>query len=421
MRLEIGLWRIDHQPQRVVPHAMPTESRLEELIEGDPTVLGEPVLLIGRQVPTAHGKFIDLLGISGDGVLQVLELKRDRTPREVVAQALDYGSSIGTLSHDDVLEMFASYRPGVAFEEAFADRFGISPPEELNTGHRLTVVASEVDPATARIVEYLKGFDVPINVMFFRYFIDDGREYVARTWLVAESGSAEGPRKTKATALKEPWNGQDWYVSFGEYVGGRAWEDARRYGFVSAGGGRWYSHTLRSLPLGARIFVCIPNPGYVGVGEVVGEAVAFEEATLPVDGTPTKMADLPLDGVYAHDFDAEDSDEYVVPVRWIRTVPRAEAVWEKGFFANQNSACKLRNRFTLEELVKRFELGGVVGRDSLRPDSPKRDPNDGSAGVLEPGGLDITAPGSPAAFASPARAVRPPENGTGAALGNIRW
>jgi RecB family endonuclease NucS len=67
--------------------SMPLESRLEQLIEADTTILGEPVLLIGRQVPTAHGKFIDLLGVSGDGVLQVLELKRDRTPREVVAQA----------------------------------------------------------------------------------------------------------------------------------------------------------------------------------------------------------------------------------------------------------------------------------------------------------------------------------------------
>jgi hypothetical protein len=356
MPLEIGLWRIDGEPQRMTAGSLPFESRLEELIEGDPTVLGEPVLLIGRQVPTAYGKFIDLLGISGEGVLQVLELKRDRTPREVVAQALDYGSWIEKLSHDDVLAIFATYQPGVAFEEAFADRFGISPPEELNIGHRLTVVASDVDPATARIVEYLAGFQVPINVMFFRYFVDDSREYVARTWLVAEGGSLPGLSKSKSNTTKEPWNGQDWYVSFGEYVGGRAWEDARRYGFVSAGGGRWYSHTLRSLPVGARVFVCIPKSGYVAVGDVIGEAMTFEDATLSVDGSLRKMAELPLEGVYEHNFDVDDSEEYVVPVRWIRAMPRGEAVWEKGFFANQNSACKLRSRFTLDELATRFGL-----------------------------------------------------------------
>jgi hypothetical protein len=46
----------------------------------------------------------------------------------------------------------------------------------------------------------------------------------------------------------------------------------------------------------------------------------------------------------------------VVPVRWLATRPREEAVWERGMFANQNSACKLRNRFTLDELVRQFDL-----------------------------------------------------------------
>ena len=45
-----------------------------------------------------------------------------------------------------------------------------------------------------------------------------------------------------------------------------------------------------------------------------------------------------------------------VRVEWIRTVPREQAVKEKGLFANQNSACKLRNSFTLERLTERFAL-----------------------------------------------------------------
>ena len=138
MPTEIGLWRVDGEARRVVPKAMPLESKLEEIIESDPTILGDPILLVGRQVPTAFGKFVDLLGVDADGVLHVLELKRDRTPREVVAQALDYGSWVRTLSHEDVLELFASYRPGIAFETAFAEAFGVSPPEELNADHRLT-------------------------------------------------------------------------------------------------------------------------------------------------------------------------------------------------------------------------------------------------------------------------------------------
>lgn len=357
MPLEIGLWRVDGPPRRMSTTAMPLESRLEELIESDPAILGEPLLFIGRQVPTAHGKYIDLLAVDAGGGLHVLELKRDRTPRDVVAQALDYGSWVEALTHEEVLGIFENYRPEKAFEEAFSERFGVSPPEELNGEHTLTVVASEVDPATARIVEYLAGFDVPLNVLFFRYFVDGDREYLARTWLVDDARTgADTPKKS--SGRKEPWNGNDWYVSFGEESGSRSWDDARRYGFVSAGGGAWYSRTLRNLPIGARVFVCIPGSGlgYVGVGTVTGEAMRFDDAVLNVAGTDTKMADLQLEGNYRHLNDAEDNDEYVVPVEWIEAVEHSEAVWEKGFFANQNSACKLRNRFTLDGLTRRFGL-----------------------------------------------------------------
>jgi hypothetical protein len=49
--------------------------------------------------------------------------------------------------------------------------------------------------------------------------------------------------------------------------------------------------------------------------------------------------------------------EWVVPVRWFTAVPAEQAYWEKGMFANQNSACKLRQEFTLERLAQHFKLG----------------------------------------------------------------
>jgi len=45
-----------------------------------------------------------------------------------------------------------------------------------------------------------------------------------------------------------------------------------------------------------------------------------------------------------------------VPVEWIITRPRELAIQKKGLFANQNSACKLRNRFTLNTLYTEFGL-----------------------------------------------------------------
>lgn len=360
MPLEVGLWRVDgHAPVKVNASGVPLESQLERMVESDPTILGTPLLLIGRQVPTDYGKFIDLLAVDEEGTLHVLELKRDRTPREVVAQLLDYGSWVQSLTDGQVRALYGVYRPGQAIEQAWSDTFGGNPPDALNMAHRLTVVASDVDPATERIIEYLAGMTVPINVLFFRYFSDDGRAYLARTWLLDEARvSAKAEARARSVGSKEPWNEQDWYVSFGEYTGGRNWDDARKYGFVSAGGGEWFSKTVKKLPIGARVFACIPKIGYVGVGTVTGPAEPFDVASVLVDGEARALSSLPLAGTYAHPPlpDGEDAAEYVVPVSWHQSRPRESAVWAKGMFANQNSACKLRNRFTLEKLATAFNL-----------------------------------------------------------------
>jgi len=48
-----------------------------------------------------------------------------------------------------------------------------------------------------------------------------------------------------------------------------------------------------------------------------------------------------------------------VRVEWLKTVSVSEAIREKGFFGNQNSAAKPRAKrwlHTIERLKKRFEI-----------------------------------------------------------------
>nr|WP_281430418.1 hypothetical protein [Salinicola acroporae] len=63
----------------------------------DVSILNRDWLLIGRQVRTAFDKLIDLLAIDANGTVIIIELKRDKTPREVVAQTIDYASWIAGL------------------------------------------------------------------------------------------------------------------------------------------------------------------------------------------------------------------------------------------------------------------------------------------------------------------------------------
>ena len=359
MTLEVGLWRADGtELTRLSASGIPLESQLEDYIEADPALLGERLLLIGRQVPTEHGGFIDLLAVDADGVVHVIELKRDKTPRDVVAQTIDYGSWVAELGHSKVIEIFENYKPGVAFDSAFAEAFGGDAPDQLNASQVFTIVAASVDAATERIVRFLnESFEVPLNVVFFRHFQDNGASYLARTWLVSNEPETNSRSKAKAQRTREPWNGHDWYVSFGEESGCRVWEDARKYGFVSAGGGEWYSRSLRNLPIGARIFACVPKRGYVGVGKVIGDAARFSESLVTIDGNARKLAELSLAGIYQHNpmGDTDQTAEYVVPVEWEATVSTERAIWKTGMFANQNSACKLSKQFTIDTVVEALD------------------------------------------------------------------
>lgn len=355
MPTEIGLWRVGNELTPLPPAKFDLESRLEDLIVRDATTLGLDLMIVARQ-ENAFGKRIDLLAIDADSQLHVLELKRDRTPRDIVAQLLEYGAWADTLTVESIEEMYGRFSPGAeSLSAAFSERFGVPLSDELSGAkHKLIVVCSELDVSTDRIVTYLSQRGIPINAVFFRYFQDGASGILARTWFV-EPGEAD-VRATRSSRAGEPWNGVDYYVAFGE-GDSRQWEDARRYGFVSAGGGRWYSRTLQVLTPGARIWVCIPNRGYVGVGEVEESAKKVDDFTVVEGGDTRRLLELPLraTSMGMHQDDAEKA-EYVVKVKWLQTRSVDDAVWEKGMFANQNSACKLRNRFTLDTLYERFGI-----------------------------------------------------------------
>jgi Endonuclease NucS len=361
MPIEVGIWRLDGRPERITTSKIDSEARLEETLAQDVSILSPQLMLIGRQVLTAYGKFIDLLAMDTSGNLVVIELKKDRTPREVVAQLLDYASWIQTLTHEEIKVIYSDKNPGQQLEAAFDEAFGINLPEKLNQEHELIVVSSELDPSTERIIDYLaSNYGVPVNAVFFHFFKDDNREYLARTWLIEPEEAERRASKSASRKSSEPWNGKDFYVSLGEGAH-RTWADCLRYGFISGGGGKWYSQTLKMLFPGARVFVNIPKTGYVGVGIVKDPAVSVKEFNVIVDGQELPILKAPIEALSLNE-NADDPDlcEYLVRVEWIKTVSKTQAYWEKGLFAIQHTACRLTSRFTLEKLTQHFGLDELI-------------------------------------------------------------
>lgn len=356
MPIEVGVWKVNDGIKKLSFSSIESERKLEDILEKNLSILSEDLLLLGRQVKTDYGKYIDILAIDLDGNLHIIELKKDKTPREVVAQAIDYASWVQNLSHNQILEIYEEFNDK-PLEESFAEKFDTSLPDKLNETHQIIIVSSQLDNETERIISYLSSnYDVPINAIFFRYFVEGENQFITRSWLLDPKDVDEKSSNAKVRNKKETWNKQDFVVNFEERPH-RKWEDAIKYGFISAGGGIWYSRTLNQLFVGARIFCMIPKSGYVGVGTVVETVKSIKEVRFTVDQKELRIDELDLKAQnMLHDMDDPDKCEYVVKIEWKKTIPKEEAFWVKGLKANQNSAYKLRSQYTIEKVLAHFGL-----------------------------------------------------------------
>jgi hypothetical protein len=354
MPISHAVWTVGRDPREVPQGILPSEQLLEEMIIAQPRILSSEWMLIGRQVDTGYGGRLDLLAVAPDGSLVLVELKRDRTPREVVAQALDYASWVEKQESNDLAAIYSRFRPSRSLSTDFRERFGQPLDEDaLNISHQIVIVAATLDASSERIVNYLNDRGLAINVLFFQVFNHGDQQLLSRAWLIDPGEVQVHAANSGVRGEQEPWNGE-YYVSFGADRT-RIWEEAVRYGFISGGGGTWYSNSLRMLAPGDRVWVKIPGAGFVGVGRVTGTRVAAKE--FRIDERPALDV---LTGDYHRAF-LEDPEkaEYFVPIEWEKTVQTSKAVQEVGMFGNQNTVCKPvtpKWRTTVERLKQLFDL-----------------------------------------------------------------
>src|SRR5580700_1749347 len=356
MPIRQAIWKVASQPEELLGSKLASEQLLEEMIVSRPEILDSNWMLIGRQVDTGARGRLDLLAIAPDGGLVLIELKRNRTPRDVVAQALDYASWVEALRPEDVAKIYARFRDGRNLASDFQDRFKQKLEEDaLNQSHQIVVVAASLDDSTERIISYLSNRDIAINALFFEIFSFGEHQLLSRTWLL-DPTSTQVKAASAPDELKEPWNGE--FYANHEDGPTRSWNEAVQYGFISAGGRAWYSNTLKLLKPEDRIWVKAPGFGFVGVGRVTSTSKPARDFTLvkPEGEMPAHQV-LKVGSYNQEVADDPEQSEYFVAERWLDTVPISKAVNEIGMFGNQNTVCKPTTpkwRWTIERLKTYF-------------------------------------------------------------------
>lgn len=326
------VWSLDDKTP-LATSKLTGEKELEDLLYEHIEILNESWLVIGRQVRTVSGKYIDLLCMDHDGDMVVVELKKDLTPREVTAQTIDYASCVAKLSAEDIAKIYLeTSNQQETLNEAYDKKFHRQLDEEtVNTKVKMVVVAAQMDDSTERIISYLRDtYSVDINILFFNVFEHSGERLISRVWF--EDDVEETPSITKSQGK---WNGE-YYVSFGE--------DNSRLGRCPKNGvylrrrpEPWYSKTLGFLSPGDRVWVNIPHTGYVGVGIVTDTVKTAKDVVFSVNGEQKSFEQIDVRKDYLLNADDLEKAEYVVKVNWIKTVASNAAIKELGFFGNQNT------------------------------------------------------------------------------------
>jgi hypothetical protein len=204
MPTAVKIWEIAKDSLQPVTDDSFAKSYLEEHLENwvakDPDILGARVLIIARQKSILGVGRLDLLGIDQNGTLVIIELKRDSTPREAVAQALDYASWLHSEKEVQIREWAEEYLKQ-PLEEKFCDYFDTEDFPELFQKHRIVLVAPRLDASAERIITYLsEQYRVDINAVFFQYArLSEGKEILARAVLVAEETSPSAPTSKRPT------------------------------------------------------------------------------------------------------------------------------------------------------------------------------------------------------------------------------
>lgn len=203
-----GLWRIEQGgPSRLSRGSVTFEADLEKWIENDPSLLQGGLEIVGRQLNVDVGP-LDLLGMTVQGELVVIEVKRERVRRDTVTQALDYSACIDQMPYEELVAKIDAYlesRHGpdkkklVDLLEARGMRL-TDFEESRSVG--VVVVGTGHEPDLDRFIGYLQKGNIPISVVTFEVFQTPEGEKLLLRQLSEEEAIGTTPSKNKPVPLE---------------------------------------------------------------------------------------------------------------------------------------------------------------------------------------------------------------------------
>jgi hypothetical protein len=310
---------------------------LQRVLRTNIGIIAPDVLVIAEEFGEWEGsrRRIDLLGVDRRANLVVIELKRDEEGAHMELQAIRYAAMVSQMTFERAVEVFQAFLDSLGDErdarDVLLEFLGWDEPREEEFGQdvRMVLASADFSKELTTAVLWLNERDLDIQCVRLKpYDSPEGLLIDAQKLIpLPEAADYQEGVRRKAGERREARRHDTgyWFMNVGEYPKGRSWEDCRKYGFMSAGGGPKWVAAVHRLPVGTKLFAYLSRHGYVGLGEVTAAAVPYRDFVPP--GETKTLLELPLVGKVDPTIqdDPEKRDECVA-IRWIKTLDRSEAV-----------------------------------------------------------------------------------------------
>ena len=180
------VYRIEEgEIERMRESQISRENTLEDyLISVEGAEIGSvKILYISKQRNSGHGGTFDILGIDEEGNAVIIELKRGRTPRDVMAQALEYASSIRGETYGELEERYQEFlgNERANLQKSHMNFFGdenVSLSEDqFNSNQRIIVVARGFSDIILKMANFLRDFSIDVVCVTYNAYSSEDEGY----------------------------------------------------------------------------------------------------------------------------------------------------------------------------------------------------------------------------------------------------
>lgn len=143
------------------------------VLEAEPALLGDPLLIVGTSVLTERGDVADVVAVDSTAAVHVISVADGVADARSVGSLVDLSAWARSFSVAGLRRTFDAYHEGTTLDEAFEDAFEQRLPGELATDPVAVVVAAAFDEDAADHLEEVTAFNHNVRAFSFQEYVDD--------------------------------------------------------------------------------------------------------------------------------------------------------------------------------------------------------------------------------------------------------